>query len=255
MANMVSHQPLYFAAKTHDASGLRTRKIHDKVLRSELPRISWGSPSPQSPLDLPRYFPSPLSVSPLLTPCLGIWKIIKGWLDPVVASKVHFTNNNEEMESYVPKPQIISELGGHEDWTYKYLEPVPGENDTMKDTETRDKLLAARAEIVKEYETATLQWIHGTGDVEGVKKKRNEIAGKLKVDYWGLDPYIRARSYYDRVGMINPGGRIQFYPAKEEEKIAPVPESVPAGAEEIPAPVATSNRTAKTVETSEADLD
>jgi hypothetical protein len=173
----------------------------------------------------------------------------------VVASKVHFTNNNEEMESYVPKPQIISELGGHDDWTYQYIEPVPGENDMMKDTETRDKLLAARAEIVKEYEAATLEWIHGTGDMETIKRKRNEIAGKLKVDYWGLDPYIRARSYYDRVGMINPGGNIQFYPAKEEEKVAPVPETVPAGAEEILAPVATSNGTAKPVETSEADLD
>jgi len=185
----------------------------------------------------------------------GIWKIIKGWLDPVVASKVHFTNNNEEMESYVPKPQIISELGGDEDWTYQYIEPVPGENDIMKDTETRDKLLAARAEIVKEYEAVTLEWIHGTGDVEGIKKKRNEIAGKLKVDYWGLDPYLRARSYYDRVGMINPGGRIQFYPSKEEEKIAPVPKSVPAGTEEIPAPVVTSNGTAESVGTSVADLD
>jgi len=132
---------------------------------------------------------------------------------------------------------------------------VPGENDIMKDTETRDKLLAARAEIVKEYEAATLEWIRDTGDVEGIKKKRNEIAGRLKVDYWVLDPYLRARSYYDRVGMINPGGRIQFYPAKEEEKVAPVPESVPAGAEGIPAPVTTTNGTAKPIETSAADLD
>lgn len=109
------------------------------------------------------------------------------------------------MEAYVPKEQIISDLGGHEEWTYKYVEPVPGENDLMKDTEIRDKLLAAREGIVKEYENATLEWIHGAGDVEGVKKSRNEIAGRLKVDYWNLDPYLRARSYYDRVGMINPG--------------------------------------------------
>lgn len=116
----------------------------------------------------------------------------------------------------------------------------------MKDTETRDKLLLAREEIVKEYEKSTLEWIHGTGDVEAVKKSRNEIAGKLKVDYWGLDPYIRARSYYDRVGMINPGGKIQFYPTKEEKVTGP------AGAAEIPPPVATNGTK---VETSEADLD
>jgi hypothetical protein len=159
------------------------------------------------------------------------------------------------MEAYVPKEQIISELGGHENWAYKYVEPVPGENDLMKDTETRDKLLSAREGIVKEYESAILEWIHGTGDVESVmKKRRNEIAGRLKVDYWNLDPYLRARSYYDRVGMINPGGRIQFYPPKEAAP-APVPTIVPADAAEIPPPVATTNGTSKPVETSEADLD
>ncbi|KAE9369605.1 CRAL/TRIO domain-containing protein [Stipitochalara longipes BDJ] len=179
----------------------------------------------------------------------GIWKIIKGWLDPVVASKVHFTNNVEEMEAYVPKPQIIHELGGAEDWTYQYIEPVPGENDTMKDIATRDKLLLAREEIVKEYEKVTLEWIRGTGDVDAVKKSRNEIASKLKVDYWGLDPYVRARSYYDRVGMINPGGKIQFYPVKEEK--VTVPETVPADSVGIAPP--TTNGTK--VETSEADLD
>jgi hypothetical protein len=155
------------------------------------------------------------------------------------------------MEVYVPRPQIISELGGAEDWTYQYIEPVPGENETMKDTATRDKLLLAREEIVKEYEKATLDWIHSTGDAQEVKKSRNEIAGRLKVDYWGLDPYIRAKSYYDRVGMINPGGRVQFYPTKEEK--ATVPESVPITAAEIPPPVAITNGTK--IETSEADLD
>ncbi|KUJ14728.1 CRAL/TRIO domain-containing protein [Mollisia scopiformis] len=145
----------------------------------------------------------------------GIWKIIKGWLDPVVASKVHFTNNNDEMEEFVPRSQIIKDLGGDEDWTYKYIEPVPGENDTMKDTATRDKLLAEREGFVDEYEKSTLDWIHGNGDVSAVKLRRNELANTLKEDYWRLDPYIRAKSFYDRTGMINPGGKIQFYPSKE----------------------------------------
>ena len=29
----------------------------------------------------------------------GIWKIIKGWLDPVVAAKVHFTSSVEDLEA------------------------------------------------------------------------------------------------------------------------------------------------------------
>ena len=142
----------------------------------------------------------------------GIWKIIKGWLDPVVASKVHFTNDHE-MEEFVPQSHIIKELHGAEDWEYKYIEPVPGENDKMKDVEMRDKFLLERKGIVDEYEKATVEWIKGVDDT-GLKVKRNELAMKLRDDYWRLDPYIRARSYYDRIGLIQPGGKLQFYPNK-----------------------------------------
>jgi hypothetical protein len=145
--------------------------------------------------------------------CVGIWKIIRGWLDPVVASKVHFTNNNQEMEEFVPASQIIKELHGSEDWAYQYIEPVPGENDAMKDTETRDRLLGERQKLVDEYERLTLGWIHGDDkDLEAVKTSRHKLANQLRDDYWRLDPYIRARSYYDRTGMLNPGGRLHFYP-------------------------------------------
>lgn len=119
------------------------------------------------------------------------------------------------MEEFVPRSHIIKELGGDEDWTYKYVEPVPGENDMMKDTATRDKLLAERANFYKDYEKSTLDWIHGTGNVSAVKLRRNELANTLKEDYWGLDPYIRAKSFYDRTGMINAGGKIKFYPSKD----------------------------------------
>ena len=115
------------------------------------------------------------------------------------------------MEAFVPKSRIITELGGAEEWAYTYIEPVPGENDRMKDTATRDKLLQNRALIVDDFEKGTLEWIRGEGDAEAIKSKRNEIANKLRDDYWLLDPYIRARSYYDRIGVIN-GGKVQFYP-------------------------------------------
>lgn len=143
----------------------------------------------------------------------GIWKIIRGWLDPVVASKVHFTNSNEEMEAFVPKSHIIKELHGEEDWSYHYLEPQPGENERLRDTATRDKMLQEREGLVKDYEKATVEWIHSEATAtDGLKKRRNELSNKLRDDYWKLDPYVRARSYYDRVGMIKPGGKIDFYP-------------------------------------------
>ena len=42
----------------------------------------------------------------------GIWRIIHPWLDPVVASKVHFTYGREGLEEFIEPSHIIKELGG-----------------------------------------------------------------------------------------------------------------------------------------------
>src|SRR3954469_5791332 len=69
-----------------------------------------------------------------------IWSIIRGWLDPVVAGKVHFVKTEKDLEEYVPKSQIPTELGGEEKWEYAYVEPKEGENDIQKDVSTRESL-------------------------------------------------------------------------------------------------------------------
>jgi len=93
----------------------------------------------------------------------------------------------------------------------------------MSDTATRDRLLVEREGLVKDWEARTVEWIHGAGqsgfDAEVLKKKRNEIASSLRDGYWTLDPYVRAKGIYDRCGLINPGGKLQFYPG-EKEKLA-----------------------------------
>ena len=153
---------------------------------------------------------------------LGIWKIIKGWLDPVVAAKVNFTNNPKELQEFMDLSKVPKELDGEEDWEYKYVEPVPGENDKLKDTATRDKLLATREELVKEYEESTAEWIHNP-EAFGVNEKRNAAAAKLRKSYFDLDPYVRARSYYDRIGMIGQGGQVDFYPTAKPTETASAP--------------------------------
>jgi hypothetical protein len=142
----------------------------------------------------------------------AIWKIIKGWLDPVVASKVHFTSDVHDLEQYIPKSQIIKELGGEEEWEYKYIEPISDENALMKEESPRIKLEEERKEDVLAYQKKTFDWI-ASGSPE-VKAERDELAHKLNINYWTLDPYIRARTYYDRTGMIQKGGKIEFYPSK-----------------------------------------
>ncbi|XXH01195.1 hypothetical protein Hte_007549 [Hypoxylon texense] len=146
----------------------------------------------------------------------GIWKIVRGWLDPVVASKVHFTNNIKDLEEFIAKERIPDDLEGSSGYTYQYKEPIPGENAKMKDIETKEKLLQERELLYEEYETKTIEWI---GELDATKRatihsERDAIAKKLREQYWRLDPYFRSRSFYDRIGVIKPGGHLDYYPSQ-----------------------------------------
>lgn len=144
----------------------------------------------------------------------GIWKIIKGWLDPVVASKIHFASDVHELEEWIPRSQIMKELGGDEDYTYEYIDPVEGENSQMANTSSRDKIASERAELSKSYESDTLTWAHGEDRGEG----RGRLAERLAENYWRIDPYIRAKSLYDRQGVLGKDGKLQFYPGSRQQK-------------------------------------
>ncbi|KAK2598884.1 phosphatidylinositol transfer protein csr1 [Conoideocrella luteorostrata] len=153
-------------------------------------------------------------------PC---WKIISAWLDPVVAAKVHLTYGREGLEEFIHPSQIIKELGGDEDWEYKYDEPVPGENAAMKDTATRDKIQQERDELANQFELATKEWIANPEGAKGadIKNKRESIVVQLKENYWKLDKYVRCRSLYDRQGNIRLGAKTVWYPEQAGEKRAP----------------------------------
>jgi|SRR5690242_13512309 len=164
----------------------------------------------------------------------AVWSIVRGWLDPVVASKVSFVKNVDELEKFVPRNHIPKELGGTEDWTYTYPEPVPGENDAMHDTATRQAIEAERALIVRRYEATVLDWIKaGTlpDAIPAGRSRRDAIADDLRSNYWTLDPYVRARTLYDRMGVVGRGGQLAFYPAAA---------GASASASAVPARVSTS---------------
>lgn len=91
-----------------------------------------------------------------------------------------------------------------------------GENAKMKDIETKEKLLQERELLYEEYESKTIEWI---GEVDATKRanihsERDAIAKKLREQYWRLDPYFRSRSLYDRIGVIKPGGHLDYYPSQ-----------------------------------------
>ncbi|CAP93308.1 hypothetical protein E8E15_006354 [Penicillium rubens] len=141
----------------------------------------------------------------------GIWKLIHGWMDPVVASKVHFTKSVADLDKFIPRHKIPKEFSGDENWTYKYDEPVEDENAVMKDTTTRDSIMYDRMMIGIRMIGATAAWISASSQsdgkeevskVEDLKSRRNAVIDEFRVNYWKLDPYIRARSFIDRNGML-----------------------------------------------------
>ncbi|KAL2824427.1 CRAL-TRIO domain-containing protein [Aspergillus cavernicola] len=147
----------------------------------------------------------------------GVWKIIKPWMDPSLAEKVVFTRTVEDLEKYIDREQIIAELGGNEDWEYEYQEPEPDENGAMEDYAARDTLLADRQSISEDFLTATSRWISAArGDdrmeLDEITAHRDSIIEQIRVNYWDLDPYVRARNWLDRTGVIQEGGWIEMYP-------------------------------------------
>lgn len=132
----------------------------------------------------------------------------------MVAAKVHFLNGAEELEQLIPREHIIKELGGEEDWEYSFPEPEPHENDRLRDVTTRQTLLEERNKLGDDLFRLTIEWMSTPG-AEPVKERRNAIITGLHENYWKLDPYVRSRTYLDRTGVIQEGGKIEFYPASK----------------------------------------
>ncbi|KAJ6170983.1 hypothetical protein N7470_000050 [Penicillium chermesinum] len=135
----------------------------------------------------------------------SIWSIIKGWLDPVVAAKIHFTKNREDLEAFIPPTALRRNSTGTR----------------TGNTETRDKLLAERQALAKEIQDITIEWIRASFKKEpeaisAAKEKRQTLVEQLRKQYWVLDPYIRARSLYDRLNIVQGEGKIEFYPGADK---------------------------------------
>lgn len=148
----------------------------------------------------------------------------------MVAGKVHFTKNVEELAGFVERSHIIKELGGDDPWTYQYVEPIAGENKLLSDVATKQRLLDERAAVVQDYESTTQQWIHDPHSTVALQQKRSELAKRLRNGYWELDPYLRARTLYDRTGIIREGGQIQYYGSPNTTAASyPTQKSIPNG--------------------------
>lgn len=161
-------------------------------------------------------------------------------MDPVIVSKVQFTRSMDDLKEFIPQENILKPMGGKDDFDFKYIEPAEDENKTMEDTASRDALTEERNKIATEILTTTSSWISATkakneGDAKIHKSRRAELADQLGANYWKLDPYVRSRCHLDRAGIIKEGGKLCFYPDRQDvsqEKVVGVEqhENIPATA-------------------------
>ncbi|KAG5973496.1 hypothetical protein E4U55_000497 [Claviceps digitariae] len=129
-------------------------------------------------------------------------------------SKIKFTHGRRGLERWISPHQIIAELGGDEDWTYRYEEPRGGENAAMEDTATRDVLMQQRRALAGRFEELTREWVmsaQGGDKAREVSARRDGLVGDLAGNYWELDTYVRARSVYDREGYFRGPSGVEWY--------------------------------------------
>ncbi|EAQ84342.1 hypothetical protein CHGG_08356 [Chaetomium globosum CBS 148.51] len=146
----------------------------------------------------------------------GIWKMIQPWLDPVIASKINFTSSNRDLGRFIAQENLQKCYGGQDSWEYKYIEPVQGEDARMR-SEKKQQVETDRTVLLRQFEQLSLEWVQMKPDSPDATRKaaeRRELAEQMRENYWHLDPFVRARSCYDRAGVINDSGAVDYKAAK-----------------------------------------
>ncbi|CRG83570.1 Phosphatidylinositol transfer protein CSR1 [Talaromyces islandicus] len=151
------------------------------------------------------------------------WRIIKAWMNDSLRSKVHFTKTLGDLQRFIAPENIPGDLGGPDAYHYRYIEPDTNDKaETLShDTysPTREFLLGQRQRIASEMLDATRLWLQTSAMRDRIgaalqHDRRVELIEELRLNYWRLDPFVRARSHLDREGVIvgDGIGSVNIYP-------------------------------------------
>lgn len=151
----------------------------------------------------------------------SIWTAVKGWLDPVVASKVKFLNTLEDLSEYIAIEDIPSYMGGKSDWEPEWIPPQRQKALKPEEETQKQQLLSQRQQLLLDHADATRLWgaqllIDGAPKPEAVAERRR-IALALRDNYWQLDPFVRGRVQLDRSGVLLPGGKVNLKASSQTE--------------------------------------
>ncbi|KAI8063345.1 CRAL-TRIO domain-containing protein [Gilbertella persicaria] len=141
-----------------------------------------------------------------------VWNLITPLLDPVVASKIHFTKDCDELTNYVSLAALPGNISGDKekktlDESVKVGPVAPGS--LAKPTTPAYQEYQA---MIQKYETETAAWAKTTTSEEESKdySARHEVARQYRVARFKAELDIRGPTSYQAKGLvtINPEGRI-----------------------------------------------
>ncbi|KAL9059470.1 MAG: hypothetical protein Q9162_001168 [Coniocarpon cinnabarinum] len=148
----------------------------------------------------------------LFTP---VWLLIKRVIREDYYSHIHFTKNLTDLRRYLSYQTIPADMGGGDDSEYHYSPPDlddpinggGGESVQIRREYERRMLQEQHMETARLFEETTREWIDASRrgrETSGLNSLRARYQQDLLAMYWKLDPYIRSRSIYDRLGWIQP---------------------------------------------------
>jgi hypothetical protein len=135
-----------------------------------------------------------------------VWNVIKPWLDPVVASKLHFLKSQAELTEHIDVAALPRRLGGNRP-DFRFI-PSSHDDEILMKTIRQDKTGMEKAQskhkaAAQEYLQLTVRWANlQTKSNDEIKSSRTKAAERLSIAFKELMPYISTRTHQHRVGDI-----------------------------------------------------
>ncbi|KAJ2764762.1 phosphatidylinositol transfer protein csr1 [Coemansia nantahalensis] len=129
----------------------------------------------------------------------GIWKILRGWMEPAIAKRTAIVKDTDALTTFVARDQIIAEMGGDLKFTYSYVYPTRAANAAMFDAAGRAAAEDVFVKAVAAFDAATRAWVAGPAETAHDAPPRAAATAALDAAAAALDPYMRARFPEERV--------------------------------------------------------
>lgn len=122
-------------------------------------------------------------------------------MDPVVATKIHFTKDYNELQNFVDSAALPGNITGDKEkktLDEKKIEPVPPGKLGTPATPAYQEY----QNMIKEYQIETLEWAKAKSVEGGEVAARHELARQYRLARFGTELDIRGPTSYQAKGLV-----------------------------------------------------